>query len=519
MIAATMPIDAPQRRAALAVVATLFCAALAGLPFAHIQLTRVDAFIPVLQSVLCVIDLVTAILLFAQYSIQPRLALLVLASGYLAGGLFAFLQTLAFPGAYAPAGLIGNGIDSPGWFFVWWNVTFPATVLLYALLKEKSGEASYPGKSVAVTIGATIGFALLFVAALTLLATKGIAYLPGLYVGGITQQTSFASQINLAMWCWNAVVVTILFLRRRTILDLWLVVTLLAWMPNFLIAAAVSAVRFSVGWYTARGFVLIASSTLLIVLLTETIMLYARLVDGMAVLRRERSNRLMSLHAATSAMAHEIRQPLTVIEAEGSAAEIWLEQTPPKIAELKASIASILASAGRTERIISSIQALFKNQISRKERISINSVVREALRMTDHDLRSNGVSTRVTLQRAFANIDRVQLQQVIVNLIRNAIDAMAAVPRDSRVLGVSTKIEGKLTVLLTVEDAGPGIPAAHQKILLDPFFTTKPGGMGLGLAISQMIVEAHGGKLRLASTGPAGSAFEVSLPLASSRVS
>src|SRR6185369_7615444 len=100
-------------------------------PFAGIQLAPVDAFIPVLQTVVCVVDLITAVLLFAQFSIQPQPALLALASGYIFSGSFAVLQTLAFPGAYAPAGLIGDGPNTPAWLYVLWHTTFPAMILIY----------------------------------------------------------------------------------------------------------------------------------------------------------------------------------------------------------------------------------------------------------------------------------------------------------------------------------------------------------------------------------------------------
>ncbi|HWL75265.1 MAG TPA: MASE4 domain-containing protein, partial [Burkholderiaceae bacterium] len=235
---ATMPIDAQQRNLAVGVVVLLIVVAAIEAPFAHLQLTRLDAFIPAVQTVIFFADLLTAILLFAQYSIHPRPALLALASGYCASGTFAFLQTLAFPGAYAPAGLIGDGVDSPAWFFVWWHVTFPAAVLIYALTKDIDITGREAWRRTGVVIATTVACVLAFIAALTWLAVAGDDYLPSLYVGGVTQQTRFANNINLFMWCWGMMVVVILFARRRTILDLWLVVTLFAWMPNFLIAAA-----------------------------------------------------------------------------------------------------------------------------------------------------------------------------------------------------------------------------------------------------------------------------------------
>ena len=138
-----MPATGQQKAVAVGVAVLLVVAAAVIAPFASIQLGRVDAFIPVLQTALSIADLITAALLFAQYSIQPQRALLALASGYIFSGSFAFLQTLAFPGGYAPAGLIGDGPNSPAWIYVLWHTTFPAAILIYALRKERPEPASH----------------------------------------------------------------------------------------------------------------------------------------------------------------------------------------------------------------------------------------------------------------------------------------------------------------------------------------------------------------------------------------
>src|SRR5258708_17772744 len=133
LIIANMPSTGQQRAMAVGVAVLVVVAAAVIAPFASIQLGRVDAFIPVLQTALSIADLITAALLFAQYSIQPHRPLLALASGYLFSGSFAFLQTLAFPGGYAPAGLIGDGPNSAAWIYVLWHTTCSAAILFYAL--------------------------------------------------------------------------------------------------------------------------------------------------------------------------------------------------------------------------------------------------------------------------------------------------------------------------------------------------------------------------------------------------
>ena len=142
VVVALMPATSRQRAAAVGVVVALFALAALVAPFANIQIGRIDSFVPVLQTVLSAADLLTATLLFAQYSVQPHRALLAAASGYLFSGSAAFLQTLSFPGGYAPGGIIGDGSNTPAWFFVLWHTTFGLSILAYALLKDKTKAPS-----------------------------------------------------------------------------------------------------------------------------------------------------------------------------------------------------------------------------------------------------------------------------------------------------------------------------------------------------------------------------------------
>jgi signal transduction histidine kinase len=515
IVVANMPPTARQRRLALIVIFLLLIVASIAAPFADVQLTRVDAFIPVLQSVLCVADAVTAVLLLAQYSVEPRLAILVLASGYLSSGLFAFLQTLAFPGAYAPNGLIGDGVNSPAWFFVLWHTTFPFGVLVYALLKDADGADRLASRSNATIIGTTIVWVLLVGAGLAWLVTSGAEYLPTMYTGDLLRQTAFASRINVFLWLCGTAALVVLFVRRRTILDLWLMVTLMVWMPNFLIAVFITAVRFSLGWYLARGYALVASCTVLSVLLTETTLLYSRLATAILLQRRERMGRLMSLEAATGAIAHELRQPLTAIGLHSHTAEILLGRTPPSLEEVGECLREIGNSTQQAADVIASIRALFKSTQPQRASIVIDQVAQQALTLVQHDLQVNQVSVTADYHGKLPAIeaDPIQLQQVILNLIKNAIDAMAAMPPSSRALRVTTGLGSNSDILVLVEDTGPGLAVDDPDRIFEPFVTTKPDGMGLGLAISRTIIEEHGGTLRVVKTGPHGTTFELALSL------
>ena len=509
-----MPATARQRAIAVGIIILLIVAAAAIAPFASIQLPQVNAFIPVLQTVVSVADLVTATLLFAQFSIQPQRALLALASGYIFSGSFAFLQTLAFPGAYAPAGLIGDA-NTAAWMFVLWHMTFPTAILAYALSKDATGVATLTGRSTMTSIVATIVCVLAVIAGLTWIVTTKTEYLPSFYSTDVRLQTRFGNQVNFALWLWVATALAVLLFRRRTILDLWLMVTLLAWMPNFLVAAISSSVRFSIGWYAARGFVLVASCMVLTGLLIETMFLYSRLASAIILQRRERTGRLLSVDAVTAAIAHELRTPLGAIALNASTALDQLHSNPPELEGMDDILTDIEADSYRAGAIISSIRELTKKTTDRRALIDVEDIARLVLRLLQYDLQINEVSVATEFQGYLpeVHLDGTLLQQVLLNLIKNAIDAMSSCTPEARRLRLTTGFDGHSTIFLSVQDSGPGIPVEDRERIFDPFFTTKSGGTGLGLAICFTVVANHGGKLRLVKSDSDGSIFEIAIPV------
>ncbi len=514
----TMPATTPQRRLAFGVIIVLFAVALAIAPFGHLQMARIDNFIPVLQTVMSVADVVTAILLFAQYSILPQPALLVLATGYIFSGSFAFLQTLAFPGAYAPAGLLGDGTNTAAWFFVLWHTGFPGAVLFYALLKDRNRTSPPSRGSSGIWVAVTVAFALAAVAALSWIVTAGIRYLPQFYSDQVILQTRLGNQANFALCTWAILALLVLFARRRTVLDLWLMVVLLAWVPNFLVAAVASSVRFSLGWYAARGFALVASCMLLSVLLTEMTFLYSRLANALTLQRRERANRLMSVEAATAAMAHELRTPLAAIALNASAALSQLRAEPPVLTDLETILDDIETTSHQAGAVISAIRTLStKTLVDQRKMMSVEDVALHVLKLVQHDLQINEISATTDFEQELPQVyaDPTQLQQVVLNLVKNAIDAMTQAAPGDRWLRIAARRDGNSTVLLSVLDSGAGIRLEDRDRIFDPFFTTKPAGMGLGLAICRTVIEGHGGKLRLAKSDSRGSTFEITLPTGS----
>ena len=171
----------------------------------------------------------------------------------------------------------------------------------------------------------------------------------------------------------------------------------------------------------------------------------------------------------------------------------------------------------RADEIITGVRELFRKHDHHRTMIHLDDVARQALGWVQQDLLLSEVAVAIEFQSDLPKIyaDRTLLQQVILNLVRNAIDAMNSAPRGARRLRLETRLNGHSSVLLSVHDTGPGITADDSKRVFEPFFTTKPTGMGLGLSICQTVVHEHGGSLRLAKTDADGCIFEMTLPIAS----
>jgi len=254
---------------------------------------------------------------------------------------------------------------------------------------------------------------------------------------------------------------------------------------------------------------------LLTVLIVETMLLYSRLASAISLLRRERTNRLLSVEAVTGAIAHELGTPLGAIALNASTALGQLQSTTPDLEGLKEILSDIESDSHRAGATISSIRELTTKTVHRIGPISAEDVGKLALRLLKHDLQVREISVSTEFQGNLPDvqIDSIALQQVLLNLIRNAIDAMDSSPIGARRLRVQTSFDGQSTVLMSIEDSGPGIAAGDRERIFDPLFTTKAGGMGLGLAISSTLVANHGGKLRLVKSDSEGTLFQLALPV------
>jgi signal transduction histidine kinase len=216
----------------------------------------------------------------------------------------------------------------------------------------------------------------------------------------------------------------------------------------------------------------------------------------------------------TASIAHEIRQPLTAIIANGHAGLHWLARPEPDVGEALAALKCIVDDGHRTERVIESVRGLFKSNGYEKSRLDVNGLIREVLAFLEIEMQNQRVSVRSELADGLPPVvaDRVKLQQVMSNLVMNAADAMRDVSDRARTLWIRTETHSPPGVLVAIEDSGSGIDQQNIERVFEPFFTTKSNGTGMGLSICRSIVEAHGGRLWVSPGASHGSVFRFVLP-------
>ena len=231
-----------------------------------------------------------------------------------------------------------------------------------------------------------------------------------------------------------------------------------------------------------------------------------------------RVSRVTTLGELTASIAHEVNQPLGAMVANAAACTRWLAADPPESVKAQRALESIAADGRRASEIIGRIRALVKRQAPRKDLVDVNLKITQVIELAADEIRRNGIVSRTELAEGLPRVegDRVQLQQVLLNLILNAIDAMSPIRDRARELTIVSRRDGPDAVLVEVRDTGPGLEPGHAERLFEPFFTTKAEGLGIGLSISRSIVEAHDGRLWAESNRPHGAVFRFSLPLGES---
>ena len=518
-------LPAGSREWALTSTVVLLSAALfvAAIPFAKVPLAKVWAFIPLYEGSLVITDLITAALLFGQFSFSRSRGVLLLAGGYLFTALMASGHALTFPGLFTPDGLLGAGPQSTAWLYMFWHGGFPAFVIGYSVFKA---DAATTGDSRGVAVLSTSAGILAAVCGLTVLATAGQELLPPIMKGN--SYTPAMSLVVSTTWVLSLLALVVLWLRKpHTVLDLWLMVVMCAWLFDIALAAVFNAGRFDLGFYAGRIYGLLATSFVLIVLLMENSRLYAQI--RRLYLEREAQNRsleatvrerteqllqsekLATMGSLLAGVAHELNNPLAVVM--GQAHMLMEVSTDPSILQRAEKINT---AAGRCVRVVRNFLALARKRSPERTDVALNQVVRDAIELLAYECRSEGIEVVTELDDDLPPLfaDGHQLHQVLVNLLTNAHHAMRKREGTKRIT-VRTWADARSgQIRLEVADTGPGIPPEIQEKVFEPFFTTKPAGegTGLGLSLCRNIIGQHSGTLTLTSAPGRGTTFVIELP-------
>jgi signal transduction histidine kinase len=523
-VLANIPPSIGQRRTARILVLALLAILAITWPFATVRLPEIGAFVPSLAAALFVSDCVTAVLLFGQFAILRQWSLLAIANGYLFSALIVVAHALAFPGAFSRSGLFGAGLQSAVWLYWFWHAGLPLAIIGYALAKNTGRAIS--ARLTQLAISASVAATIALVIGMFWFVTQHHELLPVTFVD-VKPLSLFRRIIGgVVILVLGGIAMGLLWTRRRTLLDEWLMVALSALLIEVALASVLSGDRYTVSWYAGRFYQLVTATVVMAVLLVELTTLYADIARSNMLLRqerqlleraeqaqrREREARLMTGDAVAASIAHEVRQPLTAMVTTADAGLRFLDRSIPNLDRAKEAFQRIVADGHRAGEMVGSIRANFKSDVRDRAALDVNELIEEALALARSELQKNGVSVHAAPNHGLPEVrgNRVQLQQVLLNLVMNAIEAMAA-KDEPRILSIRTQAHGPDRVVVSVADTGAGISPQDTDQIFSPLFTTKSGGMGMGLSICRSIIEAHEGRLWHTPNAPRGAVFQFTL--------
>ncbi|MGA8402195.1 MAG: MASE4 domain-containing protein, partial [Stellaceae bacterium] len=539
-----------DKRLALIVVLLSAAGFAAAIPFAKVPLLHVDAFIPAYEAALILIDAITAVMLFGQFRWSRSPGLLLLGAGYLYDALLVAPHLLSFPGALSPTGLLGGG-QTTAWVYMFWHAGFPAFVIAYALLNARDirrgkGNDSIDAAMVGLTIIATVALAV----GLTAVAAHHETLLPTLLGTDNSYQPAYPIAVSIAWASSLAAIVVVWLQRRHTVLDLWLMVMLCAWVFDIALSAVFNAQRFDLGFYAGRAYGLLAASFVLGVLLTETGGLHSRLAAAKALLdeyarglearvrartaeleaeiaerqkaeaQLHQSQKMEALGQLTGGLAHDFNNHLGIIignlDLLGDGSTLTADQ--------KELVDEALAASFNGAELTQRLLAFARRQPLRPARIDVNKLIEDIIRLLRRTL-GERVEISLNLDPEIPPItaDPSQLETAIANLANNARDAMPKGGRLTITTGVRyldaeyatehAEVAPGGYVLIEVSDTGTGMPPEVIARVFEPFFTTKEPGKGTGLGLSMVFgfMKQSDGHINVYSEPGRGTTFRLYL--------
>ena len=516
----TLPAGRSERRLALAAVLVSVTVFIAAAPFAKVPLARIDAFIPIYQSAFVVNDLVTAVLLFGQFSILRSRALLVLASGYLLTAFMAVAHALSFPGLFAPTGLLGAGAQSTAWLYMFWHGGFPLLVIAYALLKGEEHDVPKADRGSRVPTGiailSSIAAVLLAVCGLTLLATAGQEFLPAIMQAN--HYTPAMIVVVSTVWVLTLAALAVLWRRRlHSVLDLWLMVVMCAWLFDIALSAVLNAGRFDLGFYAGRIYGLLAASFVLIVLLLENSVLYSRLVEAHESERRKTAELVTvnkELDSFSYSVAHDLRAPLRAVN--GFAAMLESGYADRLDAEGRRLLGVVRTSSELMGRLIEALLnfARLGRQPLKAQPVELDALVNQVVEELQASCDGRSIDFAVG-KLGTAMADPALLRQVLANLLGNAIKFTRDKNPALVEVGCRKESDTSSADVYYVKDNGAGFDMRHYDKLFGVFQRLHTAdafeGTGVGLSIVQRVITRHGGRVWAESKLGEGATFYFTL--------
>lgn len=508
------PLAAPptvhQLRLALGLSLLLVGALVVTIPYARQPTFNTEPLLPAYATAVLVIELLTSTLLMALFYVERTQAMLLLAMGYFFSAVLVVPWAMTFPGL--PIAFVSDdAMQSTASIAAIRRLSFPLFVIAYAAMADRELP---PGLGRTAILFSVTGVPAV-VALATWLIISNDDTLPKFMIDArnVSELWHFVPAASVTLYC---VGLTTLSLRRRSMLDIWLMVVLFTLLIEILLMSYISeGIRLSVGWWAGRLYGLASASLVLIVLLAEATMVHARLARSVAAERRARQNRLTAMEALSASIAHEVNQPLATMVTNASAGLRWLERNQPHVEEAKAALGRIVTEGHRASKVITAIRTMFLKGTQERVPLDLNSLLEAVLAQCRDEVRLCRISVSAQLEKHLPLVmgNPVQLSQAIANLVDNAIDAMRDVS-GPRFLLVTSRHHGCGEVVVSIADNGNGLGAVDKARIFDPFFTTKPDGMGMGLMFCRTTVEAHGGRLWASDNPPRGAIFHLSLPAA-----
>lgn len=530
---ATTPASARQVRLAFFLVAAIFITFAATAPFASVPLPRFHAFIPAINALVLVTDLLTAFLLFGQFRVIRSIGLLVLAGGYMFTSIIVIPHALSYPGVFWPNGLFDD-LQSAIWLWNIWHYSIPVFALVYVCLKDRKMFVPDAGVPSAIVGGIAIIVAMAF--GVTWLVSEAGHFFPSLAADDIRYGKNAAISVSVISLL-NLLACVLLWIRRRSALDVWLMVAICAGITEPLLSGVLSSARFDVGFYASRGYSVVTSTVLLLVMLTEITRLYRKLSGAVAGLERERdekaaANRRLAvqtkrLRAANafkseliSTLAHDLRSPLTVIVGRADMLLRTLNKGPEHWDRVREQIVRIQNAAdhlgGMIENILSDARNDALDITIRLDKTDLSTLIHDVAEESRPAAAKKNQTIFVMAPSDCPVVcDGGRVRDAVDNLLSNAIKYSPLGGRIAITLEKSDDL-----VVIRVTDEGAGLSEDDLKLVFGRFqrLSAKPtaneASTGLGLSIVKRIVDLHGGAVSAESAGIGqGSTFTVTLPV------